>query len=250
MMTDAVTQCLRSIRVLGLAACLPLGTPLSCDRPTGGSALPATDRSAVSDAGAEPGSMWALIQLARGHRDAGRFTKLKSYLVPEVRASVVEWILSVDRVVAADAGLRYELVESYGSRIARPFDRSSIADVLGIFSREVTFVTQRVETDVAVVTFQVARRTPYERVKLSKRHGVWLIEPDPPIDGAPAAFRDLADATLRVTRIVQRESPAASELNALYDEHVSPVLRRIESLARAHDAMPSPNPTPTDSDSR
>jgi hypothetical protein len=90
-----------------------------------------------------------------------------------------------------------------------------------------------VESDRAEVTIQVASRVPLERVTLSRRGGVWLIETDPPVPGLSEEIGKLAGVLTDVAREVRNRAWTADELASEINSRERAAIRRISMLIAA-----------------
>ena len=151
-------------------------------------------------------------------------------VVPERRDAVLDLLLSVDRLTVANRELERAVREHIGAATATVFSRPGVANIVGVFSRDVDVVSERVESNHAEVTIQVASRVPLEHVALVRRGGVWLIETDPPVPGLSEEIRNLAAALTDVARSVRSRPWTADELASEIKSRERGILRRISEL--------------------
>ena len=115
---------------------------------------------------------------------------------------------------------------------AEGFDRSQVANVIGVFSNDVEVLDQRIRGQVAVVTVQVAGRVPLDEVKLLRREDRWLIQTDPPIPGVADELRRLAQVLLDAARMLDKQAMTPVELKKELDLREASIGRRITALTR------------------
>lgn len=170
------------------------------------------------------------VRRVREHRLSGRLQLLETYLISEQRTPVVELIQSVDRLRWANGVLQAAVTNHLGPATARAFDRSEAANAIGVFSRDVDLLDERVVADRAVVTIQVAGRVPLEEANLVRREGRWLIQTDPPIPGVAEALNKLAQVLVDTARLLDEGHMSAEELQRELLLREASIGRRLETL--------------------
>lgn len=216
-------------------ALVPLGT--SCDRSQRSpdrTDSRSTGRSASSTRADENISPMDTVRRVHHYRLAGQIGRIEPYLWPEQRAVVVELIQAVDRLVWANEVLQAAVTKHLGPASAGLFDRSQVANIIGVFSKDVELVDQRVNGEQAVVTIQVAAQVPLEEVHLVRRHGRWLIRTDSPIPAVAGELRNLADALIGTARRVEREQLTVAQLRRELEAREAPIGRRLAALTRVN----------------
>jgi len=177
-----------------------------------------------------PASPIETVRACHVLRNEGQLRQAAEMVVPERRDAVLDLLLSVDRLTIANRELERAVRERIGAATATVFSRPGVANIIGVFSRDVEMVSQRVESDRAEVTIQVASRVPLERVSLVRRGGIWLIETDPPVPGLSKEIRNLAAALADVARSVRNRPWTADELASEIRSRERGILRRISEL--------------------
>ncbi len=172
------------------------------------------------------------VRRVHRHRIAGQIGSIEPYLLPDQRPAVVELIQSVDRLEWANDALQAAVTERFGRASALAFDRSEVANIVGVFSHDVEIVDERLEGDQAVVTIQVADRVPLEEVKLVRRGDRWLIQTDTPIPGMAKELRRLADVFVDAARRVKRDGQTVAELREELKAQQAPIIRRLAALTQ------------------
>ena len=170
------------------------------------------------------------IRLVHEYRLAGRLALLEEHLVPEQRPQVVELIQAVDRLLWGNGVLKAAVTQHFGPSLARAFDRSQAANVIGVFSRDLTVLDETVDGNTAVVTLQIADRIPLDKVQLVRREGRWLIRTDPPIPGVSGEIRRLAEVLIDVSRMIADKDLTPIQLKKELALRERAVGRRITAL--------------------
>ncbi len=141
-----------------------------------------------------------------------------------------ELVQATDRLVAAEAEFRKAVTRRLGHAAAMRVDRSDAGDAIGVFSRRVAVIDERIDGDRATVTIQVAGRVPLETVAMVRREQRWLIQTDPPIVGVAERMQELAEVLLAIARRVDRGDVTDATLNAELAAQQAPVLRKLHLL--------------------
>ena len=204
--------------------------------------IPACDRSTNDPSGATPAdsavslpsemSSSATVNHVRRLRNEGRLAELEEFLGADQRRDVVELIQSVDQLLYANRVLQARVEAHLGMATAAAFDRSEAANAIGVFSRDVEVISERVDGDRATVLIQVAGRVPLEEVQLLRVDGAWRLTTDPPIAGVAEEIRNLADALLRCSRRAEHPSMTAKKLRAELRAMEAPIGQRLVKLTR------------------
>lgn len=212
---------------------VPLG--VSCDRSqrsAGRTESRSTERSPSSTRANDDLSPIETVQRVHDYRLAGQIGRIEPYLWPEQRAAVAELIQAVDRLVWANKVLQAAVTKHLGRASAGLFDRSQVANIIGVFSKDVELIDQWIDGEQAVVTIQVAAQVPLEEVQLARRNGRWLIRTDSPIPAVAEELRNLADALIGTARVVERKRLTVAQLRRELDAHEAPIGRRLAALTR------------------
>ncbi|MHC4092355.1 MAG: hypothetical protein ACYSVY_19140, partial [Planctomycetota bacterium] len=160
-------MCRRPVVLIWL---LPLGLvgcgdePASGPRPAAAEQLPpagqqpspsaaqADTRSAVGD----PVTPSDTVRRVNELRRAGRLQDMAQYVTRERRQPVIELIQAVDQLILDNQVLQERIRASGATASAALFDRSSVANIIGVFSTDVEIIQEDVTDTTAVVTVQVA----------------------------------------------------------------------------------------------
>lgn len=217
------------VHAAALSMLMVPGIP-ACDRdrstndPPG--ATPA-DSAVPEQSGMSPANT---VNHVRRLRTEGRLAELEACLGADQRRDVVELIQSVDQLLYANRILQRRIETHLGMATAAAFDRSQAANAIGVFSRDVEVISERVDGDRAVVLIQVAGRVPLEEVHLHRVDGAWRLTTDPPIAGVAQEIRNLADVLLRCSRRAEHPSMTAAKLRTELRAMEAPIGQRLVKL--------------------
>ena len=163
-------------------------------------------------------------------RRAGRFQEMTNYVSQEHQTAVSELIHAVDQLILDNRVLQHCIRASGATASAALFDRSNVANIIGVFSNDITVIKEDVTGATAVVNIQVADRLPLDRVDLELQQDRWVIRPDPPIPGLAAELRNLGQALRRVAEAVETRNLAVDQIDREMEFWQRPVLTRIRKL--------------------
>jgi hypothetical protein len=211
---------------LSLLAALAAGGGCQRDEPQPAAAKPPSVSSQLAEL-----SPAEVVRAAHAARWSGRQAELLALIVAEQRGAVLELVLAVDQLIAAEDVLQEALRATIGEGSAERFrQRRQVANIIGPFSRDVEIISERSEAEQAEVMIQVAGRVPLERVDLVRPGSNWLIRTDDPIPGLAAALSELAAVTRRFASDVVRGRMKAEALERELALRQTPVLRRVAQL--------------------
>lgn len=191
---------------------------------------PAAGAHAGSDVVDEALSPSATVRLVSQHRRDGRLSAIGPFLLPDQRPHIIELIQSVDRLRWANQVLTESVAKNLGESTAKAFDRSELANIIGVFSWDVAVIDETIEGDRATVSFQIGDRLPLDRVQLVRRAKKWVIQTDPPIPGIATELLKLAEATIAVARQVDRGGMTVARITRELEASQAPVMRRLSAL--------------------
>ena len=201
---------------------------VSCDR-SGRDAAPG-DGTRSPDGEGDPATPLQTVLAVHKYRAEGRLAMIESHVVAEQRPYVLELLHAVDRLAAADQALGDAITRRLGRLTAEAFDYSQVANLVGVFSRDVDVLDEKIEGDAAVVMVQIAKRVPLDSVHLVRSGGRWLIRTDAPIPGLAAELGRLADVLSAAARRVADGRLTAEQLRRELDAQSAEVRRRIVEM--------------------
>jgi hypothetical protein len=163
---------------------------------------------------------------------------MAQYVTRERRQPVIELIEAVDQLILDNQVLQERIRTSGATASAALFDRSSVANIIGVFSRDVEIIREDVADTTAVVTVQVADRLPLDRVDLTLQGDRWVIEPDAPVPGLAAELVSLGKALRRVAEAVETRHLTVEQIGKEMEFWQKPVLARIRKLIDEAESSP------------
>lgn len=220
--------------LVGIALCG--GILAGCDRDSANPPSARAAATAARQASLKKLSPIEIVRKMRRAREDGRLLELYDYVAPRQGDAVVELVQAVDRLVMANNALREEVETHHGLGLAQALDRPQVANIIGVFSCDVTVVGESVSDGQAVVTYQVRERLPVNRVILHRYKNQWRIETDPPVDGLAEQIRKLAGVLDSIAGHVRNGDYDARQTLEEWKLRTGGVMRKIEKLvAGDHD---------------
>jgi len=173
----------RRLTVLLLAGLL--GCPLGCER----SAAPGSPPAVPGPQRSPRATIEELIALRR----SGAYQSLGELVLPGRAHEITTTLLAVDEFLHANRALCNFVRDNVTPGLAQAIDQGHWSDHLGVFSRYVELVDERIEDGRAVVSFTVDGRLPLRHAELRLVNGQWRYDPGPGYDPQlPAAFKRMA----------------------------------------------------------
>jgi hypothetical protein len=216
-----------------LAAGLILALPFGCDR--AGDQSPSRPRILP---------LRETFDWLRGQYQAGAYGALRLNIVPEQREPLIDLLLTVDRLMAANAAAQTVAARRFPSLDVRRYDLAPIREHLDLFAARVEWIGERTQGDTAEVTVQIARRLPLERLRFVRREGAWMYVPGP---GDPQALAALAELTRTLQRLTTFISSAPLTSEGAADEfrlRLEPRLAELRTLGRSAASAPQADSRP------
>jgi hypothetical protein len=166
------------------------------------------------------------------YRRAGRIALIEPFLLPEQSMAVLRLIRAVERLERANEVLQAEVRRRFGRASAGQFDYDQIANIIGVFSKDLTAIDEHIDGDTASVAVQVAGRLPLEEVELVRRGGRWLVRTDPPIGGLDSELGKLAEVWIDISRWLKTHQLTSEELRRELNAREAPIARRLKVLTQ------------------
>lgn len=135
-------------------------------------------------------------------------------------------LIALDEAIAANADLRRTAEAAYSGPQGEYWDLASMANNIGVFSRDVSFINVTYRGDEAVVTLQQGDAVPLVHVDFVLKDGRWFYRPE----SAPEPLAGELNELARLIRTVEREVAHGASLNAYVDAffyRVVPQMRRV-----------------------
>ena len=171
---------------------------------------------------------------ARKHGQNQEFEKL---VVAERCHDLVNTLMAVDEFLNANLLLRSYVREHFSADLSLAIDQSQWGSSLGLFSRYVELISERIEDGKAIVSFSVDDRVPLRHAKLVIVGGQWRYDPGTGFTPElPAAFLRMAEGLRQALDELKSERLSATAIFAqpelLIDEVRLRLLPGIKMLPR------------------
>jgi hypothetical protein len=204
---------------------------------------PSTPRRAAAETISVTASPADAVRLVNALRRGSRLREMGLYVAPDRRQAVIELVRAVDQLMMDNQALQQRFRQAGCGAVGTLFDRSEVANIIGVFSMDVEVIEERRTGGSAVVTVQVGRRLPLDRIDLQLQDDRWVIQPDPPIRGLADELRNLGAALRRVGEAVTREEMTTARIAREMEFWQQPVMKRIAQLVeKAEQARQSEPP--------
>lgn len=195
-------------------------------------------RPVSSEVAEDPRSPAETARAVHQYRVSGQLKRMEPYLLPEQRPHVIELLQAVDQLIAAQQVLRVAVGKHMGPATAEVFDEVETANMLGLFSKDVSILEERITGATAVVTIQVAGRVPLEQVRFIRHDERWVLVEDAPIVGLAREIRNLADVHIAVARRLEDRPMTVAQLQQELAMRRAPIQRRLAELYQRAQAPP------------
>lgn len=192
---------------------------------------PGADGSSPSNVG--PLSAGETAERIRSLRHDGRYRELRNYIVPEHAAIVIDFLMAMDDVIAANESVQLAIRKNAPASQAKNWDLGAMRYLQGVFSDDVKVIDEKVEDPRAIVTIEVGGQLPLEHAEFRKIGERWLFCPDSDFAGFPESLRKLAISLRRVARAIDAGSRDDDAIQTEYHLRVSPQVQRVQALAAA-----------------
>ncbi len=228
-MTNIVAGLPKPLRLTILALTVPAIIQSGCkddNPPPETTALPESQKKNTVPQDATP---LETINILRAARSEGHYDQLANHLQPEREADVVSLLRATDRLIAASSMLTARVKQVYGPAAVDKFQYDNLNNIAGVFSRDVTFISEDIEGNTATVVYQIADRLPLDSVKLVHRDHRWILKTEP-IGDLPDAIFNLADLFERMAKRLVERNLTPDQLQKEIEIRSIPIFRQIESM--------------------
>ena len=163
-------------------------------------------------------------------RFARRYGDLLCHIDPAQASPVVDFLLAMDALLAANDEVQAALQRYAPGVPAADFDLSALQHNQGLFSPTINVVTEYVEHAVASVTIQIAGRVPLETVPMRRiDEDRWVYWPESQVGMVPGHLHTVARAMRKVARAIEHGATSEEQVREQFRLRVSPVLRTLQS---------------------
>ena len=195
------------VQTAGLLAASILLLSTGCSRDPATTTQPATPPAISPRATVEE-----MIRL----RDQRLYTELQTLVVPQRSAEAVKTLMAVDAFLDANHRLGTWVRDNVGLGIAQSVDMAELGQNLGVFSRGVELLDERIAGDRAEVYYTIGKRMPVPVARLRLVLGSWRYDPEGGYsENLPEGFREMARGLDRALEELTRGRPSA---NAIRDD--------------------------------
>jgi hypothetical protein len=151
---------------------------LSCAAVIGCERKPRHDAAKVrpDDPAALAPAEWA--RRIHGLHQARDYAALAACIVRDRRAETMALIRAVDAVIDANRHLTDVSEKRYSGPAAETWNLASMDNCLGVFSREISIISQSFKGDRATVTLQEGSNVPLVHAEFQLHDGRWLLRPE------------------------------------------------------------------------
>jgi len=154
------------------------------------------------------------------------YGKIAQRIVEENRARLMRLLIALDDTIDANIALRRTAESAFSGPQEECWDLAAMQNNLGIFSKDVKFISVAYRGEIAEVTLQQGDAVPLVHVEFVQEGGQWLLQPEPTPDALPEALQELS----RILREVEREVAFGASVNAYADAffyRVVPQMHRV-----------------------
>jgi len=203
------------------AACILAWLSLSgCERGATSSEPP------VSSCVDEPTSLHETFDCLREWYARGSYTAMRPYIDPTCRDDVIDLLIAVDELLAANAGALGAIREACPRIDLTLFDMSALQnEYLDLFSRDVRVIRLAESDGRGTVTVQIGPRLPLAHLRFQQRQGRWIYVPGETAPELVGRLRGIARAWDRLTLVVSARPHSAEEIMHEYRLRIQPKLK-------------------------
>ena len=203
------------------AACTLAWLSLSgCERDDAASTQP------VSPSVTEPTSLRDTFDCLREWYARGSYKTMRAYIEPTCRDDVIDLLIVVDELLAANAGARQVIQEACPQIDLTLFDMSALQnEYLDLFSRDAQVIRLDESDGQGTVTVQIGNRLPLAHLRVRKRQGRWIYVPGETSPELVGRLRDIARAWDRLTLVVSARPHSPEEIMHEYRLRIQPKLK-------------------------
>ena len=141
---------------------------------------------------------------------------MRPYLEPASAEGVIDLLVAMDEVMAANAGLQAAIRRACPGAQAGRYDLSYLEQYMTFFSKDVEYVRERDKGDQAEVIVQVGGRMPLEELRFRRYQedrgaSWWVYVPGSDVTEIIPLIRDLASALKQITIVLSSSTQVTPE---------------------------------------
>lgn len=135
-----------------------------------------------------------VVQRLMEARRTGQYRDFERLVTRDRCHDLINTLLAVDEFLNANRALCNYVRERFTADLSQTIDQSHWGTNLGLFSRHVELVSERIEGERAIVSFSVDNRIPLQHASLMIEEGQWRYDPGEGFDSRiPAGFLRMAE---------------------------------------------------------
>ena len=201
--------------------CLSIGLQAACDRSV--KSAEGSDGQISNDVILSPTEV--AQKLGELHRSS-QYEEMAKLIAPEGRQSTVDVIRAVDDVLSANAFLKKTAETQYRGPVVEARNLEPMANNLGLFSRDVTILSQRFVGETAYVTLQEGENVPLIHAEFVFQDGRWLYRPEKTPVGVARELVNLANILWDISSRINGEM-SVNRFAQVFDMRVMPQIHRV-----------------------
>ena len=209
---------------LSLATIVCLTLIAGCDR---GAPDTADASPACQGPQGVPLSLQETYDRLRDLRARRSYVAMRPHVDPEFRDEVIDLLIAMDELLAANAGAQSALQKTCPDVDARMFDMSPMTNRLELLSRDVELVGLHEEPDSAKITLQIADRARPQQAQFERRDGRWLYMPGPGAKELTLVARNITLSLNRIALVVSEGPMTRDQIESEYRLRVCRKLKQI-----------------------
>lgn len=163
-------------------------------------------------------------------RRLARYGVLRTFVEPAHASGVIDFLLAMDDVGAANAEVQAAIRKRLPSVAASNWDLSWLRNWQSLFSADVRVLDEQVDGDRARVTIRVADVMPLETIEMRREGTRWVYDPGAGPGALPPALHRLATSLRRIAATVMTRDLTERDLRTEFRLRIHPLLRRMASM--------------------
>jgi hypothetical protein len=200
------------------SACLTMAVACAEDRPTD-----------LQTRSPKPKSVRETFDQLRKWHEAGAYSAMRPYIAESGREGLIELLVAVDQLVAANAGFLSAARQTCPDLDLRRYDLSFTQDALDLFSRRVDWVGVKESGDTATVTAEVSERLPLVEMSFKRQGDHWAYVPGTEHLAVIEVIRQMSRSLKQIEQVVSTHKTSDRQLEDEYRVRMLPKIRKISA---------------------
>ncbi len=161
---------------------------------------------------------------------------LLPYVAPESREGLLDLLLAIDVLLAANQGTQQAILTACPAVDPRLFDLAALQEWIELFSRDLRVIREEEHDGQGTITAQTGAQATRVQLRFRREAGRWVYVPGPLARDLPARVRDLARGLDRLTLVLSRAGQVTpQQLAREFEIRVQSELRRLREAASRPD---------------